>query len=309
MKIIVAGLINIETTLKVNAFPIDYAPVHYPFFGVGSTVSGVGLNVSKALTVLGAEAPLLSIVGRDRFGKLSIDELAGCGVDVHDVLPLIDETPQSVILYDADGKRQINVDLKDIQETPYPADRFDRAAEGASIACLCNINFARPLLAEAKRLGMKIATDLHVYSDINDLYNRDYLEAADILFLSNEGVAGCEAEFLRTLVRECSAGVICIGMGAEGVMLYTRHDGQIRRYPSIATRKIVNTIGAGDSLFSAFIFFYGESGDVDGAIRRAILFASWKIGVKGAADGFCSRDEIEKLFERYGHTLQPSPVS
>ena len=304
MKILVAGLINIETTLKVDSFPIAYAPVHYPFFGVGSTVSGVGLNVSKALTFLGAEAPLLSIVGKDRFGQLSIDELEGCGVDASDVLPLIDETPQSVILYDADGRRQINVDLKDIQETPYPIDRFDRAAAGAVIACLCNINFARPLLSEAKRLGMKIATDLHVYSDLDDAYNRDYLAAADILFLSNEGIAGREADFMRTLVLGCGAEIICIGMGAEGVMLYSRADATIRRYRAVVTRKIVNTIGAGDSLFSAFIYFYSLNGDTDGAIRRALLFASWKIGVKGAADGFCSGNELESLFLRYGRDIE-----
>ena len=51
--ILVSGLINIETTVGVDGFPIDYSPVRYPFFGVRSTVSGVGLNVSKALTTSG----------------------------------------------------------------------------------------------------------------------------------------------------------------------------------------------------------------------------------------------------------------
>ena len=308
MKILVAGLINVETTLKVNSFPIEYAPVHYPFFGVGSTVSGVGLNVAKALTVLGAETPLLSIVGKDRFGRLSVDELESCRVGTENVLSLMEETPQSVILYDADGRRQINVDLKDIQETAYPLGRFDEAADGAAVACLCNINFARPLLSEAKRLGVKIATDLHVYSDLGDSYNRDYLEAADILFVSNEGVVGREAGFMRTLIGGCAAEVICIGMGAQGAMVYSRKDGGIRRYSAVVTRPIVNTIGAGDSLFSAFIFFYALDGDIDQAIRRAILFASWKIGVKGAAEGFCSREELEELFRRYGKDIESHSV-
>ena len=51
-NILVSGLINIETTLKIDAFPIPYQPVRYPFFGINSTVSGVGFNVSKALTTL-----------------------------------------------------------------------------------------------------------------------------------------------------------------------------------------------------------------------------------------------------------------
>ena len=49
--ILVSGLINIETTLQVEAFPIPYFPVRYPFHGIRSTVSGVGHNVAKALRI------------------------------------------------------------------------------------------------------------------------------------------------------------------------------------------------------------------------------------------------------------------
>ena len=70
--ILVAGLINIETTLQVTSFPINYEPVRYPFFGVNSTVSGVGLNVAKTLTTLGDKVSLLSLVGRDAAGRLVV---------------------------------------------------------------------------------------------------------------------------------------------------------------------------------------------------------------------------------------------
>ena len=52
-QILVSGLINIETTLKVDSFPLEYKPVRYPFFGIQSTVSGVGYNIAKALTMVG----------------------------------------------------------------------------------------------------------------------------------------------------------------------------------------------------------------------------------------------------------------
>lgn len=47
--VLVAGLINIETTVQVEGFPVEYTPVRYPFFGVKTTVSGVGLNVSNVM--------------------------------------------------------------------------------------------------------------------------------------------------------------------------------------------------------------------------------------------------------------------
>ena len=43
-RVLVSGLINIETTLQVEGFPIPYFQVHYPFYGVNSSVSGVGYN-------------------------------------------------------------------------------------------------------------------------------------------------------------------------------------------------------------------------------------------------------------------------
>ena len=47
-KILVSGLTNIETTVKVEGFPIEYNPINYNFFGVNSTVSGVAINMGKA---------------------------------------------------------------------------------------------------------------------------------------------------------------------------------------------------------------------------------------------------------------------
>ncbi|MEJ2149165.1 MAG: PfkB family carbohydrate kinase, partial [Chloroflexota bacterium] len=64
-RILVSGLINVETTLRVEDFPIHYEPVRYPFFGLSSTVSGVGYNVAKALVTLGEAVDVLSLIGRD----------------------------------------------------------------------------------------------------------------------------------------------------------------------------------------------------------------------------------------------------
>ncbi len=68
-RILVAGLANIETSLKVSGFPIRYSPVEYHFFEIQSTVSGVGFNISKALTCLGDGVIFLSLIGRDLSGR------------------------------------------------------------------------------------------------------------------------------------------------------------------------------------------------------------------------------------------------
>ena len=62
-NILVSGLINTETTVRVRQFPVNYYPIDYPFFGVNTAVSGVAYNISKALKTLGDDVTLLTMTG------------------------------------------------------------------------------------------------------------------------------------------------------------------------------------------------------------------------------------------------------
>ena len=174
IKFLVSGLINIETTLKIEGFPLNYNPVNYPFYGVHSNVSGVGYNVAKALTVLGASVDFLSIIGDDDNGMIVDANLKQDKINSKYMQKLLRETCQSVIIYENSGRRQIHVDLKELQETPYPEDLYKKAVAENEVCLLCNINFSRSMLAEAKKVGKLIATDVHALSSLDDEYNRDF---------------------------------------------------------------------------------------------------------------------------------------
>ena len=180
MNFLVSGLINLETTVRVSGFPLAYNPVNYPFWGVQSRISGVGYNISRALTVLGDTVQFLSLVGTDQAGTMAAHALAADGIPAENVLPQLPQTAHSAILYDETGRRQIHVDLKDIQERAYPLERAASALAGCDLAVLCNINFSRPLLKLAKQAGKPVATDVHTISDLEDAYNSDFMAAADI---------------------------------------------------------------------------------------------------------------------------------
>jgi len=297
-RILVSGLINIETTLKVDHFPITYEPVRYPFWGVQSTVSGVGYNVAKALTTLGSDVRFLSLVGRDLLAQGIAQALTEANISGHDVLPQLAQTAQSVILYEPSGRRQIHVDLKDIQEQVYPPERFEAALVDCDFAVLCNINFSRPFLARAQQAGVPIATDVHTIHDLEDPYNADFMAAAHVLFMSNEKLPCPPEEWARRVQERYGTAVIVIGLGAEGALLAVQADGRMERVTAVPTRPVVNTIGAGDALFSAFVHSYSQTGDPYAALRRAVVFASYKIGETGAAQGFLTAVELEDWLAR-----------
>jgi len=294
-KVLVSGLINIETTLRVEGFPIAYSPVRYPFFGVDSTVSGVGYNVAKALTTLGDAVNFVSIIGRDFAGKLVMETLSRDGLSAKFIVPGIERTPQSVILYDGDGRRQINVDLKDIQEQLYPAELFDAALAECAMAVLCNINFSRQFLFRARRAGKLVATDVHAISDLNDDYNRDFMQAADILFLSDEHLPESPEACAAQLLDRYGPEVVVVGLGAQGALLAVRRDNFMERLPAVRIRPIVSTIGAGDAQFSCFVHYYSRTRDPYESLRKAMLFASHKIGATGAAEGLLDEAGLNKL--------------
>jgi len=293
--VVVSGLINLETTVRVDGFPVGYFPVRYAFDQVGSGVAGVGFNVAKALATLGSRVRMVSLLGDDGPGRLAREALAAAGLGDEDVLDGARATPQSVILYDPSGRRQIHVDLKNIQECIYPLGRFETALDGCDLAVLCNVNFSRPFLAAARRRGIRIATDVHVIGSLDDEYNRDFLAGADILFQSDERLPCPPEDWARAVMDRFGTGIVVVGLGAHGALLAVQATGFCERLPSVTTRPVVNTVGAGDALFASFVHFLRRDGDPVLALRRAQVFASWKIGESGAGAGFLSEEALLRL--------------
>lgn len=290
MRILVSGLLNTETNTAVRGFPVPYYPIDYPFFGIDTAVSGVAFNIAKALQTLGDEVRLNAMVGKNFAAAYICDTLKALGIRTEYVRPVLRQTPSSVVLYDPEGKRQIYCDLKDIQET---GCQFDAGLlEGVDMVAACNINFNRPLLHLAKAAGKPIATDVHVLSDIRDEYNREFMECADILFLSDENIGDHYGDFLWQLAHTYGSQIIVLGRGSKGAAMYLRQTDRIMVMPPACVGKVVNTVGAGDALFSAFLHFYAKGDTPEVALYRAQVFAAHKITVNGAANGFVSEAQI-----------------
>jgi len=293
-NILVCGLVNIETTVKVGGFPIEYSPVEYNFFGVNSSVSGVGFNIVNALNTLGNNPVFFSIIGNDMYKDIIINELNNKNINSDYVLPLLEQTVQSCILYNGND-RKIILDLKNIQDMKFPDNLVKNVIDKIDLGIVCNINFSREFLKVLKDAGKIIATDVHVLNDINDAYNNDYIKYSEILFLSNEGIIGNENDMMAQLRQKYNHKIIVITMGGNGLLMYVREKGETKHFPAVRTREVVNTIGAGDALFSCFIHYYCKTKDPYYSIQLATLFASYKIGENGGAKGFLTEEGLMKL--------------
>lgn len=293
MRFLVSGLINTETTCPVRGFPVNYYPIDYLFFGVETNVSGVAYNVSKALKTLGNEVKLCSLLGSDYPSKYILSTLKNEGFGTENIKKSLKKSPTSVVLYAPDGKRQVYCDLADIQDSHY--DFTATLLKDVDAVIACNINFNRSLLSLAKSLGKPIATDVHVLSNIDDDFNRDFMNYADILFLSDEAAGNDYRNFINSLKEKYPAKIIVMGRGCNGAALYLRNTDEIISLPAYAVKDVVNTVGAGDALFSSFSHFYFKYKDPVLALKKAQAFAALKIKHNGGANGFKGENEIDNF--------------
>jgi acarbose 7IV-phosphotransferase len=101
---------------------------------------------------------------------------------------------------------------------------------------------------------------------------------------------------VRQLWDRYGTEIAVVGLGSQGALLAVRRDGFIERVPAVQTRPVVNTIGAGDALFSCFVYHYQQTGDPYLSIQKAVVFASYKIGTAGAAEGFLDAAALDRLY-------------
>ena len=122
----------------------------------------------------------------------------------------------------------------------------------------------------------------------------DFLVAADILYISDDDLESDHYDCIRECREKYDPEIIIMGIGDQGVILYNKEDNTLIEYKPVKTAEIVNTVGAGNALFSAFLHYYAKTKNAKEAIKNALLFASYKIGFVGTSNGFMTEEQIEQ---------------
>ena len=107
--------------------------------------------------------------------------------------------------------------------------------------------------------------------------------------------------FAQRLQERYGTAVIVIGLGAEGALLAVSEDGNVERLPAVRTRASRQYYWRGRRAFFKFQSLFQHSRDPYAALRKAVVFASYKIGETGAAEGFLSAVELGELMPASEH--------
>jgi sugar/nucleoside kinase (ribokinase family) len=292
-RIVVVGVSSLYITMPVEQFPVPYEPTRQPpWMHVG--VGGVGAHVARILTGLGDEVSLCTVVGEDAAGSAIRRELRRHGLDG----PGVVTGPGSslgLVLVDTAGRRAGRPYLAPVDSVGYPPDAFEERVANADLAVVTNTVFARPLLARAAALGVPIAVDVHLIGDLDDPYDRPWLEVADVLFSSHEALPCPPDRWIAgVFARYPGCSIVAVGCGSRGCVLGLR-DGTLLEAEAVAPRGVKNTTGAGDALFASFLHGWLAEGNAVTALQQAVLYAGWKVGDTSPVEAQLDAEEVARL--------------
>jgi sugar/nucleoside kinase (ribokinase family) len=278
-EVVVVGNAGIDTAVRL-AGPVDL--LHETDYT--TNVDGIGQSggySARAFARLGYRTAFLGYVGDDPLGRWLVDELAADGVDMSHVQVDPAGTNRSVNLMSPDGTRHSFFDGKSHMTLEPDLDAWAPVLDGTRLVHCSIPNWARRLLPLARAAGARVSVDLQDVRDLDDPYRRDFVEAADVLFLSAAHLVH-PADAVRLLHRP--GRVVVCGWGSRGCVVHT-DEGPASYGPVDMAAPVVDTTGAGDSLAAGFLASYVLDGrSLAESVRRGQLAARWCCARFGSTD-------------------------
>ena len=297
-RIAVIGSSNVDLVTYVNRAPVRGETVEAPSFEMGH--GGKGANQAVAAAKLGASVVMVSKVGDDLFGEMTIRNLAGFGVDVRRVGRVKGRSSGvATIMVEPSGENSILI-VKGANADLSPAD-VECAAEDLKSCDLILLQLEAPLetvyaaIAFGRRHGVKTLLNPAPATpelDPEKIRDASFLvpNETELAILTGMPV-GAEDE-IAAAARALTArgvGTVIVTMGSRGALLATPT--QIRRIAPIPVTP-VDTTGAGDAFVGAFARYFAAGFGLEAALDKAVRYAADSVTRRGAQKAYATEAEF-----------------
>jgi sugar/nucleoside kinase (ribokinase family) len=238
------------------------------------TVGGTGAGKALGLAAFGREVELHTLIGTDADGE----RLRGILERVPNLeLHAVDgaRTERHLNLMTPLGER-VSIYLSTPDDRPSPEDhRLTGAMEDAEVIVLDLSERSRRMIPDARASGRPIWTDIHDYDGTAE-FHRDFIDAAQVVFMNGDRIGGDPLPFMRGLVDDGARLVVCT-LGAEGAVAVSREttDGPVTEHRVGAVPvEVVDVNGAGDAFMSGVLHATLDGADIDRALEAGARHAA-----------------------------------
>lgn len=290
-EVVVVGNAGVDTNVYLPGGEVDWS-VEGNFTENLDCVGQAGSYAARGYAALGRRTAFIGAVGKDPCGDWVRSTLAGDGIDLGCVFEDPAGTARSVNLMFKNGRRRNFYDAKGNESVAPDFGRCAGIFQGARLAHFNIPHWGRKLLGPARTAGLRIACDLQDVLKVEDAYRKDFIEAADILFLSAANHADPEP-LIRSFLKGKPQRLVIAGMGPLGCALGS--SAGIRRFPPPEMElPLLDTNGAGDSLAVGFLVAHVLEGrDLAESVLRGQIAARHACAQRGRTDTLIRREALE----------------
>ncbi|MBK6937573.1 MAG: carbohydrate kinase family protein [Chitinophagaceae bacterium] len=252
-KVAIIGGTTYDHIVYLPSFPVPSPhTIHKAIFH--ETTGSTGFGKALALTKLGIDNTLYSVVGDDYYGNKIMQSLKDQGVKaIFDTDPA--GTERHINIMDVNGGRISIFATQSSENIAHNFPAIEKLLDESTVIVLNIIAYCRNLILLVKKCNKPVWTDLHDYDGTNS-YHQDFIDASQFIHLSSDNLPNYRPAMER-FIKEGKELVICTH-GKQGASLLTKNGEWLEQ--SIAEGiSIVDSNGAGDSFFSGFLYGYLKS--------------------------------------------------
>ncbi len=278
---------------------LNFGEILFDVFKDYRKLGGAPLNVAAHLSLLGGKGAIISALGRDEMGCEALAMIKSFGLDTSNIKLSSYET----------GRADITLNGKNADYTFNSPCAWDDITLSTTLPKAVDVIYFGTLAqrSETSKNTLKTILDTlsskHVFFDVNlrkEFYSIDILRygisKATILKMNNEEWPIIKKALGIEKVEELFSSVemVLITKGKEGTDLYTK--GCIY-HQDCSSVKVVDTVGAGDSLSAGFLYTLIETGDAKRALKVGSHLADYVVSHEGAIPEY--DEKLKRTLKQY----------
>lgn len=276
---------------------LGFGEILFDVLGSNALLGGAPLNFCAHAVRAGAQAAMLTSVGKDELGEMAVSGMKKHGISTEYVSYLQDKaTGRCLVTLNAAGIPSYNL-LEDVAydyiAAPALQERYDVLYFGT-----LSLRSAYNKKTLLQLLDAKVADEVFVDMNIRPPFSTNEaillgLQHATLLKISDEELPAVAAaamgegahtqeavvEFIR--VHYPNVKLLILTCGGDGSVAYDLKTGEVCRCDAVKTQ-VVSTVGAGDSFCATFIVDYLKGVDTMQALQHASRVSAFVVSREGA---------------------------
>ncbi|HSH35185.1 carbohydrate kinase family protein [Schnuerera sp.] len=271
------------------------------------TLGGVGRNIGENLSRLGINTKLITVLGKDVYGKQIVEEGKKIGLDMSESLIVQDEATSTYIaILDKTGDMNLALSSMDIFEKMTIAF-IQNKQEIIENSTLCIIDTNIPI-----EVLKYIVSNFKVDFFLDTVSTSKAEKVKDILGnfhtikpnkLEAEILSGIEIVDKKDLKKVATyfldMGVkrVFITLGEDGIYYLDKQNEVYMKVPEIST---INATGAGDAFMAGLAYSYFNGLDIESTLKIAIGASLMTLENENTINSNISVENIEKRIKEMG---------